>query len=63
MFRKAKLSTAEGMRVAHEAGLDSLPGGGAEIFHPEIRTQICEDKVDANGWLCHSPNCSRIRYA
>ncbi|OYU55139.1 MAG: aminofutalosine synthase MqnE [Chitinophagaceae bacterium BSSC1] len=51
MFRKAKLSTAEGMRIAHEAGLDSLPGGGAEIFHPEIRTQICEDKVDADGWL------------
>ena len=51
MFRKAKLSTEEGMRLAHEAGLDSLPGGGAEIFHPEIRTQICEDKVDANGWL------------
>ncbi len=51
MFRKAKLSTAEGMRLAHEAGLDSLPGGGAEIFHPEIRTKICEDKVDANGWL------------
>ena len=51
MFRKAKLSTVEGMRLAHEAGLDSLPGGGAEIFHPEIRTQICEDKVDANGWL------------
>jgi aminodeoxyfutalosine synthase len=51
MFRKAKLSTVEGMRLAHEAGLDSLPGGGAEIFHPEIRTQICEDKVDADGWL------------
>lgn len=51
MFRKAKLSTEDGMRLAHEAGLDSLPGGGAEIFHPEIRTQICEDKVDANGWL------------
>lgn len=51
MFRKAKLSTEEGMKLAHEAGLDSLPGGGAEIFHPEIRTQICEDKVDADGWL------------
>jgi len=51
MFRKAKVSTEEGMRLAHEAGLDSLPGGGAEIFHPEIRTQICEDKVDADGWL------------
>jgi aminodeoxyfutalosine synthase len=51
MFRKAKVSTEEGMRLAHEAGLDSLPGGGAEIFHPEIRTQICDDKVNADGWL------------
>ena len=51
MFRKAKVSVKEGMRLAHEAGLDSLPGGGAEIFHPAIRTVICDDKVDANGWL------------
>ncbi len=51
MFRKAKVSIQEGMRLAHEAGLDSLPGGGAEIFHPDIRTIICDDKVDANGWL------------
>lgn len=51
MFRKAKVSVKEGMRMAHEAGLDSLPGGGAEIFHPDVRTIICDDKVDANGWL------------
>jgi len=51
MFRKAKVSTEEGMRITHEAGLDSLPGGGAEIFAPAIRKQICEDKVDAEGWL------------
>lgn len=51
MFRKAKVSIHEGMRLAHEAGLDSLPGGGAEIFHPDVRTIICDDKVDANGWL------------
>lgn len=51
MFRKAKLSTEEGMKHLHEAGLDSLPGGGAEIFAPEIRKQICDDKVDAQGWL------------
>jgi len=51
MFRKAKVSVEEGMRLAHEAGLDSLPGGGAEIFHPDIRKKICEDKVDADGWL------------
>jgi len=51
MFRKAKLSVEEGLTILHEAGLDSLPGGGAEIFDPEIRNQICEDKVNAEGWL------------
>lgn len=51
MFRKAKMSVEEGINYLHAAGLDSLPGGGAEIFHPEIRTQICADKVDADGWL------------
>jgi aminodeoxyfutalosine synthase len=51
MFRKAKLSAAEGMKKLHKAGLDSLPGGGAEIFHPEIREVIAGDKVDAEGWL------------
>ncbi|HSK12263.1 MAG TPA: aminofutalosine synthase MqnE [Phnomibacter sp.] len=51
MFRKAKVSMEEGMRLMHEAGLDSLPGGGAEIFAPEVREQICSDKVDGAGWL------------
>lgn len=32
-------------------GLGSLPGGGAEIFHPEIRNQICEHKADAEEWI------------
>jgi aminodeoxyfutalosine synthase len=51
MFRKAKVTTEEGMKLAHEAGLDSLPGGGAEIFHPDIRTVICADKATADEWL------------
>ena len=34
-----------------DAGLGSLPGGGAEIFHPEVRDQICEHKADADAWL------------
>jgi aminodeoxyfutalosine synthase len=34
-----------------EAGLGSLPGGGAEIFHPEVRDKICEHKADAAEWL------------
>ena len=51
MFRKAKVSVEEALQILHEAGLDSIPGGGAEIFHPEVRKQICADKVDADGWL------------
>jgi aminodeoxyfutalosine synthase len=51
MFRKAKLTTEEGMKQLKEAGLQSLPGGGAEIFHPEIRDIIAADKVSGQGWL------------
>lgn len=51
MFRKAKLSTKEGLQKLKDAGLQSLPGGGAEIFAPEIRNEICADKVDGDGWL------------
>jgi len=51
MFRKAKLTVEEGMSQLKEAGLQSLPGGGAEIFHPEIRDIIAGDKVSGDGWL------------
>jgi aminodeoxyfutalosine synthase len=51
MFRKAKLSVDEGVQLLKEAGLDSIPGGGAEIFDEDIRQKICADKVDAEGWL------------
>ncbi len=34
-----------------DAGLGSMPGGGAEIFHPEVRDQICEHKADASSWI------------
>jgi aminodeoxyfutalosine synthase len=51
MIRKAKLSIEEGMLKLKEAGLQSLPGGGAEIFHPDVRNEICADKVDGTGWL------------
>lgn len=51
MFRKAKKTTEEGMQYLKDAGLQSLPGGGAEIFDEEIRSQICPDKVDGEGWL------------
>ena len=51
MFRKAKLTVEEGLMKMKEAGLQSMPGGGAEIFHPDVRNIICADKVDADGWL------------
>jgi aminodeoxyfutalosine synthase len=51
MFRKAKLTNEEGVKLLKEAGLDSIPGGGAEIFDEEIREKICADKVDSEGWL------------
>jgi len=51
IFKKAKISYEEGMQRIKEAGCDSMPGGGAEIFHPDIRLQIAADKCDADQWL------------
>ncbi|WP_166334194.1 aminofutalosine synthase MqnE [Sphingobacterium chungjuense] len=51
IFKKAKLSHYDGMKYLKEAGLDSMPGGGAEIFHPEIREKIAHDKCTADQWL------------
>lgn len=51
IFKKAKISYEEGMRMMKEAGLDSMPGGGAEIFHPEIRDQIAGGKCTGEQWL------------
>ena len=60
MFRKAKMSVEEGMTYLKNAGLDSLPGGGAEIFHPEIREKIADDKVDGTGWLLIHETAHRL---
>ena len=51
MFRKAKVSVEEGMKILKEHGLGSIPGGGAEIFDSKIRKQICEDKCTTEQWL------------
>jgi aminodeoxyfutalosine synthase len=51
MFRKGKVNYEEGLKVLKEAGLGSLPGGGAEIFHDEIRSIICKDKASTEEWL------------
>lgn len=51
MIKKARVSIQEGMKMLKEYGLDSIPGGGAEIFDPEIRTQVCDEKSSADLWL------------
>jgi len=51
IFKKAKVSYQEGMEAMKAAGLDSMPGGGAEIFHPEIRDQIAGGKCSGDQWL------------
>ncbi|WP_316789982.1 aminofutalosine synthase MqnE [Pedobacter frigoris] len=51
IFKKAKIDYAAGMKLMKDAGLESMPGGGAEIFHPEIREQIAKDKCTADQWL------------
>lgn len=42
---------AETLGLLHEAGLDSLPGGGAEVFSPRIRQLTCEKKLSGSDWL------------
>jgi aminodeoxyfutalosine synthase len=51
IFKKAKLSHYDGLKYFKDAGLDSMPGGGAEIFHPEVREKIANDKCTAEQWL------------
>ena len=51
IFKKDKVTYEEGLKILKEAGLDSIPGGGAEIFDEEIRKQIAADKCNSQQWL------------
>jgi len=51
IFKKAKVSYQEGMKAMVEAGLDSMPGGGAEIFDEAIRKEIAGGKCSSAEWL------------
>ena len=51
LAKRAKLSILETLRQLKEAGLDSLPGGGAEIFNERVRRVICDHKIDGDQWL------------
>lgn len=51
-FRQlTRLSYREILEILRDAGLGSLPGGGAEIFHSDVRDKICEHKADAAEWI------------
>ena len=45
------MTYTEVLKKLRDAGLDSLPGGGAEIFHPDVRNRISHDKANADEWL------------
>src|SRR5947207_1288357 len=51
LAKRAKLSIAETLQQLKSAGVDSLPGGGAEIFADRIRHIICDHKIDGGQWL------------
>ena len=51
MIRQAGLTLEQGLSLLKEAGMESIPGGGAEIFAPEIRTKICPQKGSAEEWF------------
>jgi len=51
MAQRSGLSFAEGLQLLKDAGLNSLPGGGAEIFDDKIREQICGKKSSTEAWI------------
>ncbi len=56
----AKLSIEQALRALKEAGVDSLPGGGAEIFHPRVRKVICDHKTSGQMWLSIARTAHRV---
>ena len=51
MISKAGLSIEDGLKILKDYGLDSIPGGGAEIFDEELRKMICDEKASSEMWL------------
>lgn len=51
LARRAKLTIEQTLVKMREAGVDSMPGGGAEIFSARVRSIICDHKIDGNEWL------------
>lgn len=60
LAKRGKLSIAETLQQLKDAGLDSLPGGGAEIFNERVRRVICDHKIDGDQWLDTARTAHRI---
>jgi aminodeoxyfutalosine synthase len=51
LARRTRISIRETLERLRDAGMDSLPGGGAEIFNEPVRRIICDHKIDGDEWL------------
>ena len=51
MAEQARLGLRETLTALKEAGLGSIPGGGAEVFAPRVRRKLCPEKLSPEGWL------------
>jgi aminodeoxyfutalosine synthase len=51
LAQKAEMSVADTLVALKEAGLGSLPGGGAEVFSPRVRQSLCPEKLSPEGWV------------
>jgi len=54
-----RMPLPEAIRRLHEAGMDSCPGGGAEIFARRVRDIICKNKISGERWLDVARECHR----
>ncbi|HZQ56072.1 MAG TPA: aminofutalosine synthase MqnE [Bryobacteraceae bacterium] len=60
LAKRAKISVRETLERLKAAGVDSMPGGGAEIFSERVRRIICDHKIDGNEWLEAARTAHRI---
>jgi aminodeoxyfutalosine synthase len=51
LAKRARISIRETLERMRDAGVDSLPGGGAEVFSERVRRIICDHKIDGDEWL------------
>ena len=60
MIEKAGMTVREGLEYLKGCGLDSIPGGGAEIFDEELRKNICDEKATSEQWLMIHETAHRL---